>query len=190
MTAVVALITLCALSVLIVVRRAARKKPRYYHRTGVIPRSMLSNDAAGVATIDLIAQSLGTKNVARRSEYRERASQLMKIADSREKRRSMIGGKKPKWTQRRQMAPITNADLDGDGIQHSAMPRNSTSIASMQEDNSEYSEYAIEDERRKYWPNDAHNDASNPIQVFDEVSVDSSSFRDSVSDEGSPPRIV
>lgn len=187
-TAIVALVTLCAMSVLVVVRRAGRKKPRYYHRTGVIPRSMLGNDGAGVATIDLIAQSLGTNNVARRSEYRERANAVMKVADSREKRRAMIRGKKPKWTQRRQMTPITDVDLDDDVIQHSVMPRESTSIASMQD--SEYSEYTIEDERRKYWPNDAHNDASNPIQVFDEVSVDSSSFRDSVSDEGSPPRIV
>jgi hypothetical protein len=154
---------------------------------------MSKDDAAGIATIDLIAQSLGTNHVVRRTEYRrERAVALMKIADSTRDRSSMIrGGKKPKWTQRRQMTAVDNVDLDDDAtIQHSTMPRTSTSIASMREEDEEededvdYTEYSIEDERRKYWPNDSHNDATNPIQVFDDVSVDSSSFRDSLSDEG------
>lgn len=190
----VAIITLSAMVALFAVRRFRRKHPpRYYHRTGVITRSVLGkNDASVIPTIDLIAQSLGTSNVSvrsnsNRSEYRrERAVALMKIADSRE-RSSMIRGKKPKWTQRRQMTPITDVDLDDDAILHSGMGRESNSIASMQED---FTEYSIKDERRKYWPNDAQNDAANPIQVFDDVSVDSSSFRDSVSDEGIESLVV
>jgi hypothetical protein len=187
----IAVVTLSAMVALVVVRRLRRQKPRYYHRTGVITRSMMSkDDAAGIATIDLIAQSLGTNHVVRRTEYRrERAVALMKIADSTRDRSSMIRGKKPKWTQRRQMTAVDNVDLDDAAIQHSVMPRTSTSIASMREEDEEeeeadYTEYSIEDERRKYWPNDSHNDATNPIQVFDDVSVDSSSFRDSLSDEG------
>jgi hypothetical protein len=194
-TSMIAVVTLGAMVALVVVRRVQRsKKPRYYHRTGVITRSMMSkDDASGMATIDLIAQSLGTNHAVRRSEYRrERAVALMKIADSsRRDRSSMIRGKKPKWTQRRQMTQLDNVDLDDEAIQHSTMPRTSTSIASMREEEDEeeeeevdYTEYSIEDERRKYWPNDSHNDASNPIQVFDDVSVDSSSFRDSLSDDG------
>jgi len=33
------------------------------------------------------------------------------------------------------------------------------------------SQAAIINSRKQEWPNDAHNDASNPIQIFDDISV-------------------
>lgn len=38
-------------------------------------------------------------------------------------------------------------------------------------------EEEIQFSRKKYWPNDSNNDASNPISVFDDISVNSDSYR-------------
>ena len=160
-----ALISFGAMGALVFIKRH-RKRQKY-----IIGKHM---GRGAPPTIDLIAQSLGTD--MRMAEY-----QVAAVDPNGKQRSSFIAGRhqlqrplrKPAWAQR---VAIRNAEDMVDLPRRAytrvdAANKTESTFTLSDVELEETSDHHRSDQRKQYWPNDNENDASNPIQIFDDISV-------------------
>lgn len=171
-----ALISIFALAAILLIKR--RRKRQDY---------IISKHMGNPPTIDLIAQSLGTD--LRMAEY-----QVAAVTPSGD-RSSFIAGRhplqrplrKPAWAQRvaiRNAEDIVDLPRRAYYRESASSPESAVMLSDVELEDT--SDHRRSHERKHYWPNDAHNDASNPIQIFDDISTSGDS--DLVLGEGDQPR--